>query len=102
MLNLAQVRQQVAERLLRIWVSSDGFSAVCITKTLNFERPSHERYHRTPDEISRLTSRLYAYMLVRWGSANVFYVVANRAPCFRTNCPRPGAARARWPLRCTG
>ena len=49
-------------------------------ETLDFERPGHERYRRTLDEISRLTSRLYANTkfdkLVQWGAASVFYVVA--------------------------
>lgn len=49
-------------------------------ETVNFERPGYERYQGTLDEISRLTSRLYANTkfdkLVQWSAANLFYVVA--------------------------
>ena len=49
-------------------------------ETLNFEHPGHECYQRTLDEISRMTSRSYANTkfdkLVKWGAANLFYLVA--------------------------
>ena len=70
------------EEELRLFYPSirNGDSLFQEFETLNFERPGHERYQRTLDDITRLTSRLYANTkfdkLVKWGAANVFYVVA--------------------------
>lgn len=70
------------EQELRLFYPSirNGDSLFQEFETLNFERPGHERYQQTLDEIRRLTSRLYANTkfdkLVKWGAANLFYVVA--------------------------
>ena len=75
-------RKTRIEQELRLFYPSirNGDSLFQEFETLNFERPGHERYQRTLDEISRLTSRLYANTkfdkLVKWGAANLFYVVA--------------------------
>jgi hypothetical protein len=77
-----QERKTRIEQELRLFYPSirNGDSLFQDFETLSFERPGHERYQRTLDEISRLTSRLYANTkfdkLVKWGAANVFYVVA--------------------------
>ena len=75
-------RKTRIEHELRLFYPSiyNGDSLFQEFETLNFERPGHERYKRALDEISRLTSRLYANtkfdQLVKWGAANLFYVVA--------------------------
>jgi hypothetical protein len=50
-------------------------------QSVDFERPGHERYRRTLQDIRRLTSRLHANTkfdrLVQWGAANLFWVVAD-------------------------
>lgn len=49
-------------------------------ETLDFERPGYERYQSILAEIGKISSRLYANTkfdkLVKWGAANLFYVVA--------------------------
>jgi hypothetical protein len=49
-------------------------------QSINFERPGHERYQRTLEDIRRLARRLHANTkfdrLVKWGAANLFWVVA--------------------------
>ena len=75
-------RKTRIEHELRLFYPSihNGDSLFQEFETVNFERPGHERYQRTLDEISRLTSRLYANtkfdQLVKWNAANLFYVVA--------------------------
>ena len=75
-------RKTRIEQELRLFYPSirNGDSLFQEFETLDFEQPGHERYQRTLDEISQLTSRLYANTkfdkLVKWGAANVFYVVA--------------------------
>lgn len=75
-------RKTRIEQELRLFYPSirNGDTLFQEFETLNFERPGHERYQRTLAEISRLTARLYANTkfdkLVKWGAANVFYVVA--------------------------
>jgi len=70
------------EQELRLFYPSirNGDSLFQEFETLNFERPGHERYQRTLEEIRRLTSRLYANTkfdkLVKWSAASLFYVVA--------------------------
>lgn len=70
------------EQELRLFYPSirNGDSLFQEFETVNFERPGHERYQHTLDQIRRLTSRLYANTkfdkLVKWGAANLFYVVA--------------------------
>ena len=48
--------------------------------SVDFQRPGHERYQRTLRDIQRLQGRLHANTkfdrLVRWGTANLFWVVA--------------------------
>ncbi len=74
-------RKTRIEQELKLFYPSirNGDSLFQEFESLNFERPGHERYQRTLEEISRLTSRLYANTkfdkLVKWGAANVFYVV---------------------------
>ena len=50
-------------------------------QSVNFERPGHERYQRTLRDIQRLVSRLHANTkfdrLVKWGAANLFWVVSD-------------------------
>lgn len=50
-------------------------------QSVDFQRPGHERYQRTLQDIRRLTSRLHANTkfdrLVEWGAANLFWVVAD-------------------------
>jgi len=75
-------RKTRIEHELRLFYPSirNGDSLFQEFETLDFERPGHERYQHTLDEISQLTSRLYSNTkfdkLVKWGAANVFYVVA--------------------------
>lgn len=75
-------RKTRIEQELRLFYPSlrNGDALFQEFETLDFERPGHERYQRTLKEISRLTSQLYANTkfdkLVKWGAANVFYVVA--------------------------
>lgn len=75
-------RKKRIEQELRLFYPSiyNGDSLFQEFETLNFERPGHERYRRTLDEITRLTSRLYTNtkfdQLVKWSAANLFYVVA--------------------------
>lgn len=49
-------------------------------QSVDFERPGHERYQRTLRDIARLTAHLHANTkfdrLVKWGAANLFWVVA--------------------------
>lgn len=49
--------------------------------SVDFQRPGHERYQRTLRDIQRLQGRLHANTkfdrLVRWGAANLFWVVAD-------------------------
>jgi hypothetical protein len=49
--------------------------------SVDFQRPGHERYQRTLRDIQRLNSRLHTNTkfdrLVKWGAANLFWVVAD-------------------------
>ncbi len=75
-------RKTRIEQELRLFYPSirNGDSLFQEFETLNFEQPDHERYQRTLGEINRLTSQLYAKTkfdkLVKWGAANLFYLVA--------------------------
>jgi len=81
-LKVLHERKTRIERELRLFYPSirNGDSLFQEFETLDFERPGHQRYRRTLDDISRLTSRLHANTkfdnLVKWGAANLFYVVA--------------------------
>jgi hypothetical protein len=50
-------------------------------QSVDFERPGHEQYQRTLQEIRRLAGRLHSNTkfdrLVKWGAANLFWVVAD-------------------------
>jgi len=50
-------------------------------QSVDFERAGHERYQRTLLDIRRLNSRIHANTkfdrLVKWGAANLFWVVAD-------------------------
>lgn len=86
------------EHELRLFYPSirNGDSLFQEFETLDYGRPGHERYRCTLDEIQRLTARLYANTkfdkLIKWGAANVFYVVA------RTEIVRPEELPAGWGL----
>jgi hypothetical protein len=74
-------RARIEEELLLHYPSiSNGDSLFQEYHTVDFLRPGHERYQRTLRDIQRLTSRLHANTkfdrLVRWGAANLFWVVA--------------------------
>lgn len=81
-LKVLHARKTRIEQELRLFYPSirNGDALFQDFETLDFERPGHERYQRTLDEISRATSRLYTNTkfdkLVKWGAANLFYVVA--------------------------
>jgi hypothetical protein len=49
--------------------------------SVDFERPGHERYQRTLQDIRRLTGHLHANTkfdrLIKWGAASLLYVVAD-------------------------
>src|SRR6185436_16532277 len=81
-LKILHERKIRIEQELRLFYPSirNGDSLFQEFETLDFERPGHERYRRVLDEITRLTTRLHANTkfdkLVKWGAANLFYLVA--------------------------
>jgi hypothetical protein len=75
-------RARIERELLLYYPSiSNGDSLFQEYHSVDFERPGHERYQRTLRDIQRLNSRLHANtkfdLLVRWGAANLFWVVAD-------------------------
>jgi len=77
---LHERRSRIEEELLLHYPSIlNGDSLFQEYQSVDFERPGHERYQRTLRDIQRLDSRLYANTkfdhLVRWGAANLFWVV---------------------------
>ncbi len=74
-------RARIEEELLLHYPSiSNGDSLFQEYHSLDFQRPGHERYQRTLRDIQRLHSRLHANTifdrLVKWGAANLFWIVA--------------------------
>ena len=71
------------EKELRLYYPSisNGDSLFPEYHSVDFQRPGHERYQRTLRDIQRLQGRLHANTkfdrLVRWGAANLFWVVAD-------------------------
>jgi hypothetical protein len=75
-------RARIEDELLLHYPSiSNGDSLFQEYHSVDFERPGHERYQRTLRDIRRLNSRLHANTkferLVKWGAANLFWVVAD-------------------------
>jgi len=75
-------RARIEEELLIHYPSiSNGDSLFQEYHSVDFTRPGHERYKRTLRDIQRLQGRLHANTkldrLVRWGAANLFWVVAD-------------------------
>jgi hypothetical protein len=75
-------RARIEEELLIHYPSiSNGDSLFQEYHSIDFTRPGHERYQRTLRDIRRLQGRLLANTkfdrLVRWGAANLFWVVAD-------------------------
>lgn len=81
-LEVLHARKTRIEEELHLFYPSirNGDSLFQEFETLDFTRPGHERYQRTLLEIQQHVSRLHTNTkfdkLVRWGAANVFYVVA--------------------------
>ena len=75
-------RARIEDELLLHYPSiSNGDSLFQEYHSVDFQRPGHERYQRTLRDIQRLHSRLHANTkfdrLVRWGAANLFWIVAD-------------------------
>jgi hypothetical protein len=75
-------RCRIEEELLIHYPSiSNGDSLFQEYHSVDFQRPGHERYQRTLRDIQRLNTRLCANTkfdrLVKWGAANLFWVVAD-------------------------
>ena len=98
-LKMLQERRGRIEQELMLHYPSirNGDSLFQEYQSVDFERPGHERYQRTMKEIGRLTTRLYGNTkfdrLVKWGAANLFYVVAEAG--LMQMQAATGAARAR-------
>ena len=82
-LNILHARRERIEEELRLHYPSitNGDSLFQEYHSVDFQRPGHERYQRTLRDIQRLQGRLHANTkfdrLVRWGAANLFWVVAD-------------------------
>lgn len=81
-LELLQERKARIEREMCLHFPSirNGDSLFPEYETLDFERPGYERYQRVIEEAKRLSMRLHANTkfdrLVKYGEANLYYVVA--------------------------
>jgi hypothetical protein len=87
-------RARIEQELLLHYPSiSNGDSLFQEYHSVDFQRPGHERYQRTLRDIQRLNSRLHANTkfdrLVKWGAANLFWVVAGPEVIARHEVP-PG------------
>jgi hypothetical protein len=82
-LKVLHERKTRIEEELRLHYPSilNGDSLFAEYHSVDFQRPGHERYQRTLRDIERLASQLHANTkfdrLVKWGAANLFYVVAD-------------------------
>jgi len=82
-LKVLDARRARIEDELRLYYPSiaNGDSLFQEYHSVDFQRPGHERYQRTLRDIQRLQGRLQANTkfdrLVRWGAANLFWVVAD-------------------------
>lgn len=81
-LQVLHARKAKIEDELKIFYPSirNGDSLFAEFETLNFERPGYERYEEVLREIRQLSSRLHANTkfdrLTKYGSANLYYIVA--------------------------
>lgn len=81
-LQVLHARRAKIEDELKIFYPSirNGDSLFAEFETLNFERPGYERYEEVLGEIRQLSSRLHANTkfdrLTKYGSANLYYIVA--------------------------
>jgi hypothetical protein len=81
-LKVLDSRRARIEEELRLYFPSisNGDSLFQEYHSVDFQRPGHERYQRTLRDIQRLQGRLHANTkfdrLVRWGAANLFWMVA--------------------------
>ena len=82
-LKILDARRARIEEELRLFYPSilNGDSLFQEYHSVDFQRPGHERYQQTLRDIGRLHRRLHANTkfdrLVRWGAANLFWVVAD-------------------------
>jgi hypothetical protein len=95
-LQALHVRKAKIEDELKIFYPSirNGDSLFQEFETLNFERPGYERYEDVLAEIRQLSARLHANTkfdrLTKYGSANLYYIVAEEEVLVAHELP------ARW------